>query len=136
MQSSLFGSPWLYSALYSTSEDRSIFGLPGQYLAIYSTTECRALYSALQLYIQHYIQHTNVEVSIRPTRSIFSTIFKLLIYSSIFGYPGLYSALYLTSECRALYSTFQVYIQNYIQYPNVELYIWLSRSIFSTTLKL
>ena len=50
--------------------------------------------------------------------------------------PGLYSVLYTTSECKALYSTFQVYIQNYIQQPNVELYIRLSNSFFSTIFKL
>ena len=173
MLSSIFGPPGQYSALYSTSECRalylaaqvyiqhyiqhpnielyiqpsrsifsarlkkkrmlsSIFSPPGLYSALYSTSECRSLYSALQVYIEHYIQHPNVELYIRLSRSIFSTIFNIRMQSSIFGPPGLYSALYSTSECRALYSALQVYIQQYIQNLNVELYIRPTRSIFST----
>ena len=117
MQSSIFGPPVLYSALYSTSE-------------------CMTLYSALQVYIQRYIQHPNVELYIRLSRSIFSTIFNIRMQSSIFGPPVLYSALYSTSECRALYSALQVYIQRKIQNLNVELYIRPSRSKLSTRLKI
>ena len=36
------------------------------------------------------------------------------------------------TDCRALYSGLQGYIQHYIQIPKVELYIMLSGSIFST----
>ena len=99
-------------------------------------TECRALYSALQVHIQLYIQHLNVELYIRPYRSIDKTIFVILMVSSIFNPPGLYSAQYSTSECRALYSALQVYIQHYIQYPNAELCIQSSRSIFNAIFKL
>ena len=114
----------------------SIFGPHGLYLALYSTSECRTLYSAFQVYIQRYIQTPNVEHYIRSSRSIFSTIFKRRMYSSVFSSPGLFSAVYSTSECRALYSALQIYIHCYIQTPNVELFIRLSRSIFSTIFKL
>ena len=171
MQSSIFGPPGLYSALYSTSECRalysalqvyiqrqiqnlnvelyfrpirsifstrlktrmqsSIFSPPVLYSALDKKNECRALYSALHVYIEQYIQHPNVELYIRLSRSILITIFNIRMQSSIFGSLGLYSALYSTSECRALYSALQVYIQHYIQHLNVELYIRLPRSIFS-----
>ena len=153
----------------------SIFGPPGIYSVLYSTSECTALFSAFQVYIQHYIQHPNVELYIqtsrsissaifkkpneelyirpsrsifsarfkkpnvelyiRPTRYIFSTIFNIRIKSSRFGTPGLYSALYSKSECRDLYSALQVYIQRYIKKPNLELYIQHSRSMFSARFK-
>ena len=57
-----------------------------------------------------------------PSRSIFSCIFNIRMWSSIFDPPGLSSALYSTSEFRALYLALQVYIQFYIHHPNVELY--------------
>ena len=122
----------IFSARLKNRMQSSIFSPPGLYSALYSTSERRALYSALQVYIEHYIQHPNVELYIRPSRSIFSTIFNIRMQSSIFGPPGLYSALYSKSECRALYSAHQVYIRHYIQHLNVELYIRLPRSTFST----
>ena len=53
----------------------------------------------------------------------------------MFSPPGLYSALDSKTEYRALYSARQVYIQRYIQHPNVELYIRLSRSILIQKLR-
>ena len=122
----------IFSTIFNIRMQRSRFHSPDLYSALYSTSECRALYSALQVYIRHYIQHLNVELYIRLPRSIFSAIFNIRMQSSIFGPPGLYSALYSKSECRALYSALQVYIEHYIQHPNVGLYIRLSRSILST----
>ena len=101
----------------------SIFGPPGLYCALYSKSECRALYSAHQVYIEHYIQHL--------PRSIFSTLFNIRMWSSIFSPLGLYSELYSKTECRGLYSALQVYIQRYIKKPNIQIYIRPSRSIFS-----
>ena len=109
-----------------------IFNLPGLYSALYTNSERRTLYSAIQVYIQHYIQTPDVDFYNRPSGSIIITVFSIRMYSSIFGYPVLYSALYSTSECRPLYSALNVYIQHYIQRLNVELYIRLSNSIFST----
>ena len=125
----------IFSIIFNIRMQSSIFGPPGLYSSLYSKSECRPLYLALQVYIQHYIQHPNVELYIRLSRSIFSTIFNVRMQSSTFDPPGLYSALYSTFECRALYSAAQVYIQHYIQHPNVELYIRPSRSIFSSILK-
>ena len=119
MQNSIFGPP----------------GPPGLFSALYSTSECRTLYSAAQVYIQHYIQHPNVELYIQPSRSIFSAMFKNRMQSSIFSPPGLYSALYSTSDQKALYSALQIYIQHYIQNLNVQLYIQPSRSTLSAILK-
>ena len=107
--------------------ESAIFGPPGLYSALYSTCECPALYSTLQVYI-HCIQHPNVELYIWPSRSILSTIFKILNVELYIRPLGLYSALYSTSEW-ALYSALQVYIQCHIQHPNVELYIRPWRSI-------
>ena len=175
MQSSIFGPPGLFSALYSTSESRalysaaqvdiqhyiqhpnvelyiqpsrsvfsaifknrmqrSIFSPPGLHSALDSKTQYIDLYSALQVYIQHYSHHPNVELYIRLSRSIFSTIFNIRMQSSIFGSLGPDSAIYSTSECRALYSALHVYFQRCIQHPNVEFYIRSSRSIFSTIFK-
>ena len=113
-----------------------IFGPPGLYSALYSNSECRAQYSALQDYIQHFIQHPNVELCIWSSKSIFNTIFKLRMSSSTCGSTSLYPALYSTSECRDLYSILQDYNQHYIQTPNVELYMRLFSSIFSTILNI
>ena len=89
-----------------------MFGPPGLYSALYKNSECRVLFSAVLVYIKHYIQTPNVELYFRPSLSIFSTIFKLRMYSSIFG--------------------------SNIQQPKLELYFRSSRStyIFSTTFKL
>ena len=110
----------------------SIFSTLGLYSALDSKTECRAQYSALQVYNQRQIRKPNVGLYIRLSRSIFSTIFNIRMWSSIFVPPCLYSALYSKSEFRALYSAHQVYFQRYIQHLKVELYILLPRSIFST----
>ena len=126
----------ILSARFKNRMQTSIFSPPGLYSALYSTSECRALYSALQVCIEHSIQHPNIELYIRLSRSILSTIFKIRMQSSIFGPPGLYSALYSKSECGALYSARQVYFQHFIQHLNVELYFRLSRSIFSTILNI
>ena len=122
----------IFSTIFNIRVQSSVFGSLGLYSALYSTSEYRALYSALQAHIQHYIQHPNVALYIQPSRFIFSAIINIRMQSSIFGPPGLYSALYSKSECKALYSALQVFIQCYIQHPNVELYIRLFRSIFST----
>ena len=110
----------------------SIFGPSGLYSPLYSTSEGRALYSDLQVYIQHYIQTTNVELHIRLFRSKLSTIFNIQMQSSIFGPRGLYSELYSNSEFRDIHLALQVHIQHYIQHPNVQLYIRYSRYILST----
>ena len=125
----------IFSTTFKLRMQSSIFSYAGLYSVLYSTSQCRALYSVLQVYIQHYIQTPNVEIYIRLCRSIFSTIFNIRMQSSIFGLACLYSALHSNSECRAQYSAMQVYIQRYIQHPNVELYIRSSRSIFSTIFK-
>ena len=126
MSSSIFGPPGLYSTLYSTPilKNRmysSIFSPPGLYSALDSKTECRALYSVLQVYIQRYIQHPNVELYIRLSRTTLRTIF---------GSPCLYWVLYSTSECRALYSALQVYIQHHIQNLNVEWAQYSARQVY------
>ena len=108
-----------------------MFGPPGLDSALYSTSDCKALFSAFQVYFQHFIQQPSKEDYIRLSRAIFSTLFKFRISKLIFDPPGLYSALYSNSICRALYSALYVYII-FIQHLNVELYIKSSRSIFST----
>ena len=113
MQSSIFCPAGLFSTAFKLRMQNSIFGSPCLYSAIYSNFECRALYSALQVYIQHSIQHPNAELYIRSSRSIFSTIFKLQMQSATFGSPGLYSALYSISKCRTPYSVLLVYFQHY-----------------------
>ena len=122
----------IFSTIFNIRMQSSIFCPAGLYSVLHSNSECRALYSAPLVYIQHYIQTLIVELYIRLSRSIFSTIFNIRMQSSIFGPPGLYSALYSNSKCRALHLALQVYIQHYIQYPNVELHIRSSWSIFST----
>ena len=91
---------------------------PGLYSALYSTTE--------------YIEHPNVELCCRSSRSIFNFRMK----SSIFGATALYSALYSNSECRDLYSALQVDIQDFIPHLNVEFFIYpscLYSALYSTT---
>ena len=112
MQLYIHPSRSICSAILKNRMKSSIFSPPGLYSARYSTSDGRALYSALQVYIQQYIQNRNVELYIQPSRSIFVAILK--------------------TECRLLYSSLQVYIQHYIEHPNLDLYIRLSRSIFST----
>ena len=126
----------IFNTIFKLRMQSSIFGSPGLYSTRYSNYECRALYSAPLVYIPHDIQTTNVELYIRLSWSIFNTIFKPRMQSSIFGSPGLYSTRYSNYECRALYSALLVYIQHDIQTPNVELYIRLSWSIFNTIFKL
>ena len=126
----------IFSTIFKLRMWSSIFGNPGLYSAPFSNSECKALYSPLQVYIHHFIQHLNVELYIQPSRSIFITIFDKGMKISIFVSPGVYSALFSSFECRALYSSFQVYNQYYIQTPNSELFIRLSRSLFNTILEL
>ena len=133
MYSSIFGSACLYLALYSTSECRTLYSVVQfLYSALHSTSQCRALYSVLLVCIQPYIQHTNVELYIRLSRSKLITIFNIQMQSSIFGPPCLYSALYSTSQYRALCSVLRVHIEHYIQRQYVMLYIRLYKSRCST----
>ena len=131
-----FESRALCSALYSNSECGALYSAIQVYIQhFFSNSECKALYSPLQVYIHHFIQHLNEELYIRPSRSIFITIFDKGMKISIFVSPDVYSALYSSFECRALYSSLQVYNQYYIQTPNSELFIRLSRSLFNTILE-
>ena len=54
----------------------------------------------------------------------------------MFGVEVYIQHFYSASEYRALYSVLQVYIQPYIQTPNVELYIQPYRSKISTIFQL
>ena len=132
MQSTMFGHPGLYPALYSNSECRALYWALQVYIQCYiqhpsaelyiRPSSCRALHSALQVYIQHYIQHPSVELYFRSSRSTFKTLFNIRMQSSIFSPPGLYSTLYSHYECRVpgLFNTvFKLRMQS-------------SRSIFST----
>ena len=126
-------SRYIFSTIFNIGMQNSMFGPPGLYSALYSTRECRALYSALQVYIQRFIQNLNVELYFQPSRSILSGIFNIRMQSSIFSPPGLYIQRQIKKTIwRTLYSALQIYIEPYIQHPNVELYIPLSRSILST----